>query len=593
MTRILYPAEPVAYPTDGVIYPTEGGAATFPTSGPAVLGISSPAEDAVLPINTATVINGTCPAGSELALYLVYPTVPIGNPVVVGTTWSLSYTPDLLDHGSYTLTIDDGTDQVERDVRVTAVFEDGTWSTNTGAYYDFRFSLAEETPGTEPASIAPLEGTGTLAHLNAPLVRTDVGARRALEFVAATAQSSTATTGSITTTPNGITTSLIMWWFVNWTSGSSCVGGWGKAASTQDFFKLADSAGRVLSSLQRDTFGEATQTAAFAYDLDSPAQKRRLIFVEYDGTAEVANLYIVSEDGLTSDTNNPRALAHLTVTLASDLYRIAAWPLNSNAQNASGFYQACGAKRVTSMPGSAGAQALYDWLVASDLPAPVGAPIMWLWDSLGSGPVTTGGFRKLLADYISSELLAIDQVGPKAGGSFLDNQHCCYGGNTLVDQIDQQIDISLGTGNGFEGTLLVLHGGGTNDVDVGGMDLATLETRYKAALQAIRDKLDEEETTAPILVQTFPRYLASVDPVAAGLVASVNAVINDWWDDHETDNPTAPALFRFDLFGNTTDGNMDGDGRHMLQANYDGAFAALLAASNGTITLADYLAVIG
>lgn len=563
------------------------GATGVSGAAPLAVTITSPVPAAVLPINSAAVITGTVSSGDPVDVYLVYPQRPIGPATVVGTAWSISYTPDLSDHGSYTLTAvarrGAATEQATRAVSITAVPQPGTWAANNGAWYDFR--LIDMAPGSDSPMVVPLEGSGNLTPTATPIVRIGAGNRAVLDFLTANAEYLTAPN----TSANGIRHPFTLVVRGLMAVGSCRLVCLGNSGGATDFIEISANSGKVVQILGRVSGGTQV-TRTFTSDLDLPTNGYHTLVLTSDGTS--LSLYY---DGV-ADASNPQTFdLSSTLAMTANQLRVAARAINAPNGFLTGQIQVVGVKGVA--VDAAEALALHNAIIASDQPAPNGALVMPVGDSLTLGPMPNGGYRKELADYCQAQLLTIDLTGPLANGNFLDNQHCGFGGNDMASVISQQINVHMGTGKGFDATQLAVWIGGTNDVDLVGKTVDQLDTSFRAVLAAMHSALVTSTPTARIAVSKFPRYLASANAAAAALVADFNT--NRYTAACDAFDALHPSnkLFRFSVFDATTDADMNADGRHILAAGYtkilNDATHGLLAASDGTGTVASYLAAIG
>lgn len=546
------------------------------------MGFTAPSANAVVPINSELVISGTCPPGSAVQVYRAYPADPIGAATVVGSSWSISFTPDLTQAGSYTLYATDGVTPVTRDIRITLVPDDGTWSTNSGGWLDLRAALAAETVGATLPNMTPQEGTGTFTGTNSPLVATGTGSRKCADLVLASAHYFGATSGSMTQTPNGTTAgSFIFGVRANVTTGSGTLFGWGRAGSNNDYFKVTTSAGKVLSSIQRKAGADAAQTAAPAstYDLDVPSLQTRTIETQFDASTGTLTLYI---NGVLDSTST------LTVTassLASDLIRLGAWPLNSNAQNSSGQYQVVYCKRVAP-DGASGALARHNWIVASELVAPTGAGLQFLGDSTMLGQAATGGCRKGIMDAIAGAAYTVSAVGPRAYGGFTQNQCNAQGGNNMSAVRTQQITPYVGTGKGFESIQRTFVIVGTNDVDEAAITAATCVSRWRTTMDLLQTAAATSKSNHRIYASTFLPYDPASNAAAAANVAAVNGgLLQAEVASFNAANPSNQIILvdSYAALGSGWNSTDMADDRHPSQTGYNKIAAAMFAACSADL----------
>lgn len=546
-----------------------GGLVGFPPGGSLQVAWVSPSDSATLPINTATTLTViTNTDASSVQIYKSYPTQPIGYVTLVNGVGTLSYTPSLTDHGSYTFVAEASrsasTQTANRSINVTAVALPGTWS--TGGYWDARLNASAI--GVAAAAQVALEGSGTLTPQNAPLMASGAGSRPAVELVAASIQCLSVPTTII----NSVRPSFSVFMRVLASVGSARVFGYGNSgAANLDYAEVLLSSGKIVQATGRagTSGGAAIPTRTFTSDMDLPSLTTHFVSVSVDGAANTMNVFYEGA----ADASNPQSFDPGAFAWAIDRLVFGARGTSGFAGPLSGQFQV--------MAHRLGTHTLADHIAmkaqidASDLPPVVGAPIMALGDSLTAGN-SQGGYRKSIADWVAANGKAIDLVGPYTLGAFSDNQHNGQGGNNMAAIISQQITPYIGSGKTWQPRLVILITG-TNDVDEVGMTLGTLQTRYTNILNALDAAVVSGSATGRIAVTTMVPYasaaqLAGGNTAAHDLVQAMNAgPIQAIWDAYDVANPTR-TLFRFNawaaLGSDWSAGWFGTDSRHPLQAGY-------------------------
>lgn len=533
----------------------------FPAGGSLQVAWSSPADSSTIPINSTSTLTGLTNIDADsVQVYLVYPGTPLGYATVVNGVWSIAFTPDLLQAKAYTLTAvasrSASTVQATRALTVTAVPLPGTWAANNGAWWDFR--LLTDSPGANAPTVAPQEGTGSLVPANTPVVRVGRGTRKVIEFASASSQYMTAPSTAL----NGTRQPWTMVYRSVMTAGSARIGGFGNSANALDYIEASFNSGKVPQMIGRaGTAGGTIQTASlFAFDFDIPSLTTRTLVFTGDGTSTW--LYV---DGV-ADANNPLPFDLGAFGLTGDRFLIGARPVSTLAGYMSGQHQVVGIKRMLTT--AAEALSIHNQLVASDQPAVVGTPVMFLGDSLTDGG-SSGGMRKPVADFISANAYSITMVGPYSGGAFANNAHNGQGGNNMAAINTQQIQPYLGAGKAYLPKRVFLMTG-TNDVDEVGMTAGTFITRYTTLLNQLDAAAFAGNAAFRAYVTTVPPYAGTANggsDAAAAVVAAVNAgLIQGVWDTYDAANPTRP-LIRWDChnaIGGWSAGSYGTDTRHPL-----------------------------
>lgn len=584
----------------GRISATTGGEFVAPAG---TIVITSPVDDAYLEINqTYTLVAYVAPdiAGgvSGVEFYLDYPSAPLGSGTQVSATrWQVTYTPALLDHGSYELTARTNTAVASAavDVNVNAIPQRGTWAANGGVWVDYRF--VPSAPGEVVPDAAMTECALELAvGATAPtprgtagarsVVRTGPGFRKALEVVSANAQ------GAVGTLPTHVGADQ-PWTLVTrltTTSGTKRGAGAGNSASSvNQWIDLHWSSGAGLRCDQRDT--STTVTAIFNSDLDAGGSTAHTVILTSDGTQVRAYL-----DGA-ADANNPLSLDVGSLTI--DRYAS-----GGGIHGANLFGPHDGQDQIFGFKWQAvdasGALEIHTKIVAGDQAAPSGVPVLTIGDSLTAGGFT-GGWRKVLYNDVTGAL-GIDLVGPDTRGDFPDNQHCGFAGQTINEVTPQQTNVYLGSAGVYPTCQCVILLIGTNDIDT--EDSATIITRYTSCLSALHAKLVSAVSTARIVVATIPAVDDATYPGSAAVLAAVNGgLIQAVWDDHDTAHPSN-KVFRWNPYlalGGPWNSTNYADAKHPKD-NIPGVGYSLMAthathglfvASDGTQTFAQYLDSIG
>lgn len=501
-------------------------ASGFPPGGSLQVAWSSPAAASTQPINSAVLLTGLTNTDADtVQVFSAYPTDPIGYATVVNGVWSLSWTPDLLAHGSYTMSAiasrGVSTVQADRALSVTAVPQPGTWTAANGAVWDAR--LVAESPGANAPTIVPLEGSGNLVPTNNPVVRVGAGNRKAIEFVTASSQYMAAACA----TPNGVRQP---WTFAVRgiaSVGSARIGGFGNSANALDYAELPLNSGKVPQVLTRaGTAGGGAQTGAnFAFDFDVPALTNRTLVFTSNGT-QVFLFYDVA-GVMVADASNPVALDTGAFSLAVNRVLIGARPVSTLAGYLTGQIQWLGVRATTSTLSDA--QAIHDSLIASDQAAPVGTPFMFLGHSLIDGG-SSGGWRKPVVDYWAANSQVITSVGPYTGGVFSNNAHNGQGGNNMAAMISQQITPYIGSGKAYQPRACAIMCW-ANDVDEVAVSTATLQTRYTNFLDALWTagvsgdaafRIIASNTCEPYDPAQSASAAARITDLNAGLIAAIH-----------------------------------------------------------------------
>lgn len=567
---------------------TAGG---FPPGGTLLVTWTSPADASTIPINSATLLTGLTNVDADtVQVFSAYPTDPIGSASVVNGVWSLSYTPDLLAHGSYTFTAEASrgvdTETADRSINVTAVPQPGTWATNNGAVWDFRFLT--ETPGTVAPTVTPIEGSGNLVPTNGPVVRNGIGNRNVIEFVTASSQYMAAAN----TTPNGTRQPWTIAVRCLASVGSARIGGFGHSANALDYAEITLNSGKVPQVLTRaGTAGGGAQTGSnFAFDFDVPSLTSRVLVFTSNGT----QVYLYEESGgvMIADANNPIALDTGAFALAVNRVLIGARPVSTLAGYLTGQIQWLGVRATFSTLSDA--QAIYSSLVASDQAAPVGTPFMFLGHSLIDGG-SSGGWRKPIVDYWAANSQVITAVGPYTGGVFSNNAHNGQGGNNMAAMISQQITPYIGSGKAYQPRACAIMVW-ANDVDDGNTS-ATYITRYTNFLDALHTAGVSGDAAFRIIASNTcepydPAQSASAGARITELNAGLIAGVHDAFDLAHPSN----TIIRWDAYaaiGGWTSGSYGTDRVHPLPGA-SGYYKFANDATNGVIqACAAYFASIG
>lgn len=564
------------------------GAAGFPPGGTLQVSLLSPSSGAVIPINSPVTISGWVSSDADaVQVYLDYPATPIGAATIVGGTWSITYTPDITSAGNHNLaayaTRGVSTANATQAVRVTLVQADGTWD----YWNDFRATLATATVGAAVPNLAPQEGTGTLVPTNAPLVTVGAGSRKAADLVAGTLHHLTATSGLVTTAANGtaVTGSKIIALIrANVTSASGTIFGWGTAGSNNGYLKVTTNSGKVLNSISRKAGSDAAQTAApgALLDFDIPSVQTRTVEMQLDPATGQLDIFV---DGV-ADGSNPETLVVTATSLASDLFRIGAWPLNSNAQNTSMQVQLMAVKRVATLDGAAGALARHNWIIASEIVAPAGAGLQFLGDSTMLGQVGTGGCRKAIMDAIAAALYTVSAVGPRAYGGFTQNQCNAQGGNNFSAVRTQQITPYVGLGKGFESIQRTFWIGFTNDVDEAAITAATCVARWRTTADLLQSSAVTAKSNHRIYASTALPYNPASNAAAAANVAAINGgLLQAEVASFNAANPSNQIILvdSYAALGSGWNSTDMADDRHPSQTGYNKIAAAMFAACSADL----------
>jgi len=534
-----------------------------------------------------------------------YPATPLGAGTQIDAlTWSFTYTPDVLQHGAHSISVLLGrtvggaflSNSVT--VSVSSVPFPGIWAANNGFWIDAR--LISGAPGVQVSTAGPITeilleaAPGVTAPTfqgtagTAPTIRVGAGFTKCLEFVAANTQTGIGNaalehgSGKPITVVCRILESL----------GSRVSTSLGNSGNTNKFFDCAWSSGGITRANRRDGI-LGLQTALFSQTLGLTT--KIWIVTSSDGI----NFYSYLDN--VADTSNPQPLN--TGLFSTDRYAMgAAFHAASVTSPIDGQIQVMGVMNRAVTPSEA--SAIYNHIIANDQPTPTGTPITFIGDSTtASGG--NGKWRKELYNWYSANNVHVDAVGPQAGGSFFDNQHCGFGGNDMAAVVSQQINIYYGTGKAYStvqfATLLV----GTNDVDVPGKTLAQLQTSYDAAVTALHTRLTSSVATARMCLAEFLPYATSAQATggvdaAATLVADFNAWVPSYWDAWDAAHPSH-KIFRWRPYQALGSGwsttYFGSDSRHPNDTGYalmtNDTTYGLRKASDGTQTVEQYLTAIG
>lgn len=564
---------------------------------PLAVDITTPTDGTTLDINTAATISGNVTSDADrVELYLDYPATPLGTAVKVGGTYSIGLTPNLLQHGAHTLTAVAyrGAEVLQSSsvsISISAVAARGTWSTNTGVYYDPR--LISAAIGSDVTSLAPLEGTGTLAVGSGatanPKLAVGKGLRNAISFTTA----GTARLLTSLATAAGDDQPITVIWRQIIGSVATAMRPWAFGNTAQASNDFLEYTWGTTHQVIRDAIAETSVTKTLASVPRNTTAWQTIAFVFYGTSFDV---YIDGVKQINSvDPTSPGQWPCDTIALTCNQLSLGAWARSSN----NGFFEgligpfACRRGALTQSE----IQAIGAAWDASDLAAPVGAPLFTFGDSTTVGD-PNGGWRKFLSQHIVNNSLAIDLVGPNSNGGFTDNQHGGFGGKSM-SQLQGLISSYLGSGKPFAGTKLGILLTGTNDVDVGGMTLGTLQTNYTNLVTAYDAALVSGFATARmVLSEILPYAPASSggNDTAVSLIASFNSwlaatFIPSW----NASNPSRKAFLwkPYAALGSTWSSGSFTDTRHPNASGYQtmvqNGTNGLLVASDGTQTLTAFL----
>lgn len=463
-------------------YLAAGGGALAPLA----VAITSPSAGATFDVNTAATISGTVSSDADSVQVYLSALAPLGAATKVGSTFSIALTPGLLDHGSYNIyavatrgaeTLSSST--VALNISAIPRRTTAPWT----EVWDARLSPFDVGSAVTANPVGLVSATAAARTNDLITIVSGQGGRKAWNFTAANAARLLAQIGY-----SGTNRSFTFVMRLRQSSASKTVAGFSNVASSNllEFPTTSGMAYRMLLT------GATTVTTAADPDFVD-----HIIGFRYDGAAGL--IYTMLEGSAETSASITSATNFACTQLG----------LGANGRGtASGFadsvLQWAGVINDTCVS-NAEMTAIMAAIKASDLPAVVGSPIMFVGDSTTKGD-SNGGIRKAVLDYLSGQGKSIDSVGPYTYGSFADNQHAGNPGDK-ISECNTKVTANLGVGNPFAGVKAIVLSIGLNDANVQ-LALSTMVTNFETLINNLHTRMTASVATGRII--WWPTY--GIDP---------------------------------------------------------------------------------
>ena len=366
---------------------------------------------------------------------------------------------------------------------------------------------------TVTAALTPQVGSGVLTPANSPTVVSGaqgIGQRLAFKHTAASNHSFSAHWLATAMSMSGVKKpATIVLRAQRGAAAGAVWAGFGKASSaTNSFLEAAIQSGGQAIARRHD--GTTAATKAGTVNLASTPHS---VVVTTDGNT----MYLYVDGVLDPNFTTPLGTTGLTASVVLDQFRIGNSGRLVGGGGLDGAWQVCGVS--AGVVDATQVAAIHAALLAGDIPAPAGAQVYFVGDSLFAYSGVSA--RQKLAEMATAAGKNIAMVGAFSSGAFANNRHSAQNGVEIASIRSRALS-ELGAGKAFPNVRLVCLLGAVNDLNNPGVVLADVQAAYTAAVTDIHAAITATVPTARIAVYTTP-------PLQPGTTGDTNVnAFNAW-----------------------------------------------------------------